>query len=321
MVAVHALVPAADVWSLLPRLEQAGASALELNIFHIPADPAADRHATAMGTGEKLLLSHLDPGDRAPETQGDGGHDRVFGVELTLGPERPAHIRYPDPDRGWGQGEDLAQLLGEPSRRLMTTPHLETVPGQRAVEERLAATERPVDLLVNNAGFGTYGRFVDLDVDGEQREVAVNVVALLRLTHAALGPMLARDRGAVLNVSSVAGLQATPGNATYGASKAFVATFSEAIHEELKGTGVSLTCVLPGFTRTEFQERAGIEGREIPGPLWQTAEQCVTEALAATRAGKAWVVTGLLNKVAASAAGTVPRSLTRRIAARMASRL
>jgi uncharacterized protein len=195
-------------------------------------------------------------------------------------------------------------------------------PAQLAtVEARLSDTERPVDLLVNNAGFGTYGRFVDLDVEGEQREVAVNVVALMRLTHAALAPMLARNRGAVLNVSSVAGLQATPGNATYGASKAFVATFSEAVHEELKGTGVSLTCVLPGFTRTEFQERAGIEGREIPGPLWQTAEQCVTEALAATRDGKAWVVTGLLNKVAATAAGTVPRSLTRRLAARMASRL
>lgn len=195
-------------------------------------------------------------------------------------------------------------------------------PAQLAtVEARLADAERPVDLLVNSAGFGTYGRFVELDIDGEQQEVAVNVVALMRLTHAALGPMLARGRGAVLNVSSVAGLQATPGNATYGASKAFVATFSEAVHEELKGTGVSLTCVLPGFTRTEFQQRAGIEGREIPGPLWQTAEQCVGEALAATRAGKPWVVPGVLNKVAAAAAGTVPRSLTRRIAARVASRL
>jgi uncharacterized protein len=194
--------------------------------------------------------------------------------------------------------------------------------GQLAtVEARLADPDRPIDLLVNNAGFGTYGRFADLDIEGEQREIDLNVVALVRLTHAAVGPMLARHRGAILNVSSVAGLQATPNNATYGATKAFVASFSEAVHEELQGTGVSLTVVLPGFTRTEFQARAGIEGRTIPGPLWQTAEQCVAEALAATRAGKAWVVTGVLNKVVAGAAGTAPRSLTRRIASRVTTRL
>ena len=189
------------------------------------------------------------------------------------------------------------------------------------VEARVASTDRPVDLLVNNAGFGTYGKLADLDVDGEEREVAVNVLAVVRLTHAAVGPMLARGRGTIVNVSSVAGLQATPGNATYGASKAFVATFSEAVHEEVAGTGVTVTAVLPGFTRTEFQERAGIQGREIPGPLWQTVEECVTEALAAARAGKAWVVTGRLNKLAAIAAGTAPRGLRRRLAARMASRL
>jgi len=122
-------------------------------------------------------------------------------------------------------------------------------------------------------------------------------------------------------VSSVAGLQATPGNATYGASKAFVATFSEAVSEELRRTGVSLTCVLPGFTRTEFQERAGIGGREIPGPLWQSAEQCAAEALAATKAGKAWVVTGVVNKVVAAAAGVAPRGVTRWVGGRVAKRL
>jgi short-subunit dehydrogenase len=190
------------------------------------------------------------------------------------------------------------------------------------VEARLADDgARPVDLLVNNAGFGTYGRFVDLDRDGEEREIRVNVVALVRLTHAALGPMLARGHGTILNVSSVAGLQATPGNATYGATKAYVASFSEAVHEELAGTGVTLTAVLPGFTRTEFQQRAGIEGRDIPGFAWQSVEDCAAEALAGARAGKAWVVTGRINKVVAAAAGMAPRGLTRRIAARASSRL
>jgi short-subunit dehydrogenase len=189
-----------------------------------------------------------------------------------------------------------------------------------AVEERVADADRPVDLLVNNAGFGTYGRLATLDRDGEEREIRVNVVALVRLTHAAVGAMLARDRGAVLNVSSVAGLQATPGNATYGATKAFVASFSEAVHEELAGTGVSLTVVLPGYTRTEFQDRAGISGRKIPDFAWQSAEDCAAEALAATRAGRAWVVTGRINKLAAAGTSFSPRGLRRWLAARGAAR-
>jgi hypothetical protein len=192
-----------------------------------------------------------------------------------------------------------------------------------AVEARLAGADAgpPIDLLVNNAGFGTYGRFADLDRDGEEAEIRVNVVAVVRLTHAALGPMLARDRGAIANVSSIAGLQATPGNATYGATKAFVAGFSEAVHGELAGTGVTLTVVLPGFTRTEFQQRAAIEGRRIPGPAWQSVERCAAEALAGTRAGRAWVVPGRLNSVVAAVANPVPRRLKRWAAARVARKL
>jgi short-subunit dehydrogenase len=194
-------------------------------------------------------------------------------------------------------------------------------PAQLAtVEARLEDSARPVDLVVNNAGYGTYGGLTELDRDGEEREIRVNVVALVRLTHAALGPMIARGRGAVMNISSVAGLQATPGNATYGASKAFVASFGEAVSGELKGTGVTLTTVLPGYTRTEFAQRAGVEGRKIPAPAWMSAEDCAAEALAATRAGRPWVVTGTFNKLATAAAGPVPRGLRRRLAARVSSR-
>jgi short-subunit dehydrogenase len=189
------------------------------------------------------------------------------------------------------------------------------------VEARLADRARPVDLAVNNAGFGTYGDFAALDIDGEQREIAVNVVALVRLTHAALGAMLVRGHGAVLNMSSVAGLQATPGNATYGASKAFVASFGEAVSGELAGTGVTLTTVLPGFTRTEFQERAGIAGRQIPGPAWQSAEDVAAAALDAARAGKAWLVPGAVNKALVAAATPLPRGFKRWAAARAAGRV
>jgi uncharacterized protein len=190
-----------------------------------------------------------------------------------------------------------------------------------AVESRVADGASPVDLVVNNAGFGTYGEFVALDVDGETREIAVNVAAVVRLTHAALGGMLARRRGAVLNVSSVAGLQATPGNATYGATKAFVASFGEAVAGELAGTGVTLTTVLPGFTRTEFADRAGIGGRKIPERAWQSAADVAAAALAATRAGRPWLVPGALNKLMVAAANPVPRALKRRVAARIAKRM
>jgi short-subunit dehydrogenase len=234
--------------------------------------------------------------------------------------------------------EDRLAALAQEVAEARDDVEVEVLPADLADPEQLATVEarlaagaadadgdrsgpRPVDLLVNNAGFGTYGRFADLDRDREEREVRVNVVALVRLTHAAIGPMLARGHGTIVNVSSVAGLQATPGNATYGATKAFVASFSEAVHEELAGTGVTLTAVLPGFTRTEFQQRAGIGGREIPGFAWQSVEDCAAETLAGARAGKAWVVTGRLNRVVAAASGMAPRTLKRRVAARVSSRL
>jgi uncharacterized protein len=195
------------------------------------------------------------------------------------------------------------------------------------VEARLAATEadagagRPIDLLVNNAGFGTYGRFADLDRDGEEREIRLNVVALVRLTHAALGPMLARGHGTIVNISSVAGLQATPGNATYGATKAFVTSFTEALHEEARRFGVTVTAVLPGFTRTEFQSRAGIDGRNLPNLVWQDAEDCARQALDAASAGKAFFVPGIVNKAVVAVTTPAPRGLKRKVAARIARRL
>lgn len=223
--------------------------------------------------------------------------------------------------RDKGRLDDLAaELSGRHGVAVEVLAADLAVPTQLAeVERRVADADRPIDLLVNNAGFGTYGNQVDLDVDTEEREIAVNVTAVVRLTHAALGPMTARRRGAVLNVSSVAGLQATPGNAVYGASKAFVASYGESVSGELAGTGVTLTTVLPGYTRTEFQDRAGIGGRKIPAPMWMDADVVAAQALEATRAGKPWLVPGALNKALVAAAGPVPRGLKRRLAARASS--
>jgi uncharacterized protein len=201
---------------------------------------------------------------------------------------------------------------------------IEVLAADLADPEQLANVEAraaDVDLLVNNAGFGNYGDFATLPIDGEEKEIRVNVVAVVRLAHAALGPMLARDQGTILNVSSIAGLQSTPGNATYGATKAFVTSFSEALHEETRGTSVKVSMVLPGYTRTEFQERAGIEGRKIPGIAWMDAATCARIALDGARSGKPFNIPGGVNKLTATAVGFLPRSLTRRVAARMTRRL
>ncbi len=111
--------------------------------------------------------------------------------------------------------------------------------------------EGPPDLLVNNAGHGSFGNFAELDIDREVGEIQLNVVALVRLTRAALPGMIRRGHGAIINVSSMAGFQPMPFNATYGATKAFVNSFTEALHEELRGTGVRVQALCPGFTRTD----------------------------------------------------------------------
>jgi uncharacterized protein len=184
-----------------------------------------------------------------------------------------------------------------------------------SVEARLTDTARPIDTLVNNAGFGTNGLLHELDVDTETRQIGLNVVALVRLTHAALGPMVARRDGGILNVSSLAGMQPTPRNATYGATKAFVTSFTQSVHEELRGTGVRATVVCPGFTRTEFQVRAGIDSSRVPGFLWQSADEVAAGALDALEKGRAVYVPGTLNRVTAGLVSVLPDALTRRAAA------
>jgi short-subunit dehydrogenase len=178
------------------------------------------------------------------------------------------------------------------------------------VEARCAAG---LDVLVNNAGFGTAGDFAELDVDGEEREIRLNVLALMRLTHAAVGPMVARGSGGILNVSSLAGYQPGPWNATYAATKAFVSSFTQAVHEEVKGKGVTVTLLCPGFTRTEFQERAGLRREGGPAFLWQGPEPVVDTGLRALRRRSAVAVPGWHNRVAAVFSQVVPQSFSRQV--------
>src|SRR5687768_10480139 len=182
------------------------------------------------------------------------------------------------------------------------------------VEERLRSADRPVDLLVNNAGFGTTGKFAELPIEEEDQEIRLNVLALTRLTGAAVPGMVARARGGVINVASIAAFQPTPGTATYGGTKAYVLSFTQALREELRGTGVKALVLCPGFTRTEFQERANYEVKGLAARFWQTPEEVVATALAALDKDAGVCVPGWQNKVAAGATHLTPRRLLPRIA-------
>jgi uncharacterized protein len=181
------------------------------------------------------------------------------------------------------------------------------------VEARLADDASPVDVLVNNAGFGTTGKLVDLPVDGEEREIRLNVVALARLTRAALPGMIARGRGGVVQVASVAAFQPAAGNATYAGTKAFVVNFGLSVHEELRGTGVKHTVLCPGFTRTEFQDRAGYDAGHLPSMVWMDADAVVAQALKALDANRALCIPGAPNKAAYTMGKVLPGSMVRAV--------
>lgn len=173
--------------------------------------------------------------------------------------------------------------------------------------------ETKLDLLVNNAGFGTFGRFAELDIRREEEEIRLNVVALVRLTRAALPGMIERGRGGIINVSSMASFQPCPYTATYGATKAYVTSFTEALAEELRGTGVTVQALCPGFTRTEFQERAGIDASAIPSFAWMSAAAVVDASLAAFARGQVICVPGLGNRMLAAVSSAAPRFASRRV--------
>ena len=126
--------------------------------------------------------------------------------------------------------------------------------------------------------------------------------------------MVERGSGGVINVSSVAAYQASPSSATYSATKAFVSSFTNAVHEELRGTGVKMMVLAPGFTRTEFQTRAGIAGNGMPEFMWQDADSVVATALSAYDKGRAVCIPGAVNVAAAAFSGTLPAGVTRRVA-------
>ena len=178
----------------------------------------------------------------------------------------------------------------------------------------LEANGEVVDLLINNAGFGLIGRFAELDAKRQRQMIDLNVGALTDLCRAVAPGMIKRKSGAILNVASTAAFQPGPKMAVYFATKAFVLSLSEALHEELKPHGVHVTCLCPGPTRTEFGEVAGFGGNGLFDRVAMNASEVVASGLAGLDRNKAVVVPGWTNKLTATGTRFVPRSVARKIA-------
>lgn len=179
----------------------------------------------------------------------------------------------------------------------------------RMVEARLADPERPIEVLVNNAGFGLKERFLDNTADQETAMLDVLVTAVLRLTHAALGPMAERGHGGVINVSSVASFLP---RGTYSAAKAYVNRFGEWAAHEYRPRGVTVTTLCPGFVRTEFHERMGVGRDSAPSWLWLDADDLVREALEDFAAGKVFSIPSARYQAISTVARVVPTGVLQR---------
>ena len=189
--------------------------------------------------------------------------------------------------------EVLAADLGDPAQL-------------RLVEDRLGDAGHPVELLVNNAGFGLKERFLDNDVDAEQAMLDVLVVAVMRLSHAALRSMTGRGHGGIINVSSVAAFLP---RGTYGAAKAWVNRFGEWAAAEYGPRGVRVTTLCPGFTRTEFHERMGVSRGSSPQFMWLDADDLVAQALRDFDRGRTISVPGASYKAIRAVTRAVPTGL------------
>lgn len=159
-----------------------------------------------------------------------------------------------------------------------------------AVERRLADSGRPVDLLVNNAAAGQYGRVTEAEAESLAAAIDLNILAVVRLTRAALPGMLHRDRGGILNVSSVVSTKTARGMATYAATKAFVDSWTRSLRVELEGTPVTVSCVRPGWTRSDFHRRAGQAVGDVPDELWHGPDAVARAALDAHATGRLFCV-------------------------------
>jgi short-subunit dehydrogenase len=206
--------------------------------------------------------------------------------------------------------ELAAELHDEGGRAVEVLPADLAEPADRGtIADRLAAG---VDVLVNNAGFGTSGEFWTADLAVLQAQLDVNVAAVMQLTRAVLPAMIGAGSGTVINVASVAGLLSGRGS-TYSASKAWVVSFTEGLASGLKGTGVGVHAVCPGFVHTEFHSRAGIDMTSVPSFMWLEVDDVIQESLVDIARGKVLIVPGVQYKAITTAGRLLPRNLARAV--------
>ncbi|QIK96844.1 SDR family oxidoreductase [Sphingomonas sp. HDW15A] len=179
----------------------------------------------------------------------------------------------------------------------------------------IAAHGEEVGCLINNAGFGLWGRFVDLDSAKQRQMIDLNCGTLAELCHAVVPAMIARGSGAILNLASTAAFQPGPGMATYFATKAFVLSFTEALHEEVAKSGVRVTALCPGPTATEFGDVAGFKGNGMFEKLSAKSSDVVAAGLKALDSNRAVVIPGLINKLGAQGHRLLPRTWLRKVTA------
>jgi len=217
------------------------------------------------------------------------------------------------------RADRLEELAARHPATEVLAADLTTAEGRTVVEARLLSAADPVDLLVNNAGFGTTGAVGEIDPDRSEREVLLNVLAPTRLTRAVLPRMIQTGRGWVLNVSSIVAFQPVPHETVYAATKAYVQSFTEGLHEELRGTGVVATALCPGLTRTEFQTVSGspTPERNFPVFMWLSAERVARQGLRDCARGRAVSVPGWHYRLMVSGASVAPRRFSRWAAGRV----
>lgn len=186
-----------------------------------------------------------------------------------------------------------------------------TKPAQLArVEKRVSNISKPIEVLVNNAGFGIKQSFIDTQIKKEQELLDVLVTAPLRLTHAVLPGMIKRNNGTIVNVSSVASWIA---GGTYSAAKSYLTVFTEYLHTELKGTNVNISALCPGFTRTEFHQRGKMRMSGLPNFMWLTVDQVVAQSWKYAKAGKVICIPGWQYLILSTVARIAPRPLVRKL--------
>jgi short-subunit dehydrogenase len=226
-------------------------------------------------------------------------------------------------ERGYGvtlvaRSEDKLRALADE----LSGVRVEILPcdlGDRAARDRLAASlaERglTVEILVNNAGFGVYEDFVESDRGRELEQAEVNVMAVVDFTSRFLPGMVERGQGAVITTCSTASFQPIPGNAGYAAAKAFALSLSEALHTEMRGTGVTVTALCPGPVRSGFQDASGAHefAKGLPGPMWKEPAAVARAALRGAERGKRVVVPGLPNRLGGAMGRFTPRPVLLRV--------